>query len=416
DPEGQALTYNWNFGDGTTAIGNITQTHEYQKAGSYVATVIVTDVNGLTSQKSVTIAASSIPLPPDPNTRAPILTNKLNPTMEEQISFLYTGPNPIQTGVDVTKIVPDQLIAIRGRILDENGNPLSGVSVRSLNESHFGETLTRADGTYDFAMNAGGNFTMDFTRAGYLKAQRAGPSDPQPYNVMPEVIMKRLDPKVTTIALSAPTAQVAQGTTQTDSDGARTATVIVPANTQGHLVMPDGSTRAVISLNLRVTEFTVGENGPKQMPATLPPRSAYTYAAELSSDEGIALGAEHIQFSKPIAYYVDNFLNIPVGTAVPLGTYDYAKGYWSAQKDGVVVRFVGIENGEAKLDFGNGPATALELQQFNVTAEELRKLAEVYVAGKTLWRISLDRFSPLDLNFMGGNAQSIVKAKVPLQN
>ncbi len=418
DPENQSLSYSWNFGDGSPAVtGGLTQTHIFENAGTYTVTLTVKDSAGASSQKSVNVIAKTVELPVSPETVAPSLIGKLNPTIEEQISFLYTGPNPIQTNVDLSQVIPQRLILVRGRVLDESGQPLSGVTVRSLNEAQFGQTLSRADGYYDLAVHSGGNFTIDYSRAGFLKLQRHAPSDDQQqYNVMEDVILKKLDPKVTNVALNSNAIQVAQGSTQTDSDGTRTATLLVPSNTSAKIVMPDGSTRLVNSLNLRVTEFTVGENGQKQMPATLPPRSGYTYAVEVSADEDIALGAEHIEFSKPIPYYVDNFLNIPVGIAVPLGTYDYQKGYWSAQKDGIVLKITGITNGIAQVDFGNGSATQVELDQFLFSTEELQKLATLYPVGKTLWRITLDRFSPCDLNFMGGSNQAVADANPVPEN
>lgn len=42
DPDGNALTYNWNFGDGSTGSG-VMAAHAYAVAGNYVATLTVTD-------------------------------------------------------------------------------------------------------------------------------------------------------------------------------------------------------------------------------------------------------------------------------------------------------------------------------------------------------------------------------------
>jgi hypothetical protein len=53
-------------------------------------------------------------------------------------------------------------------------------------------------------------------------------------------------------------AQVARGNVQTDQDGPRQATVILPPGLQAALVLPDGSAQTVSSLTLRATEYTVG--------------------------------------------------------------------------------------------------------------------------------------------------------------
>src|SRR6185295_11680115 len=42
DPDGNALTYDWSFGDGSTGSGAMAA-HSYAVAGNYVATLTVTD-------------------------------------------------------------------------------------------------------------------------------------------------------------------------------------------------------------------------------------------------------------------------------------------------------------------------------------------------------------------------------------
>jgi PKD repeat protein len=64
DPQGQALTYGFDWGDGATTAASSTSsaTHSYPTAGSYTVTVTVTNTTGLTgtAQKPVAVAA---PLP-----------------------------------------------------------------------------------------------------------------------------------------------------------------------------------------------------------------------------------------------------------------------------------------------------------------------------------------------------------------
>ena len=48
DADGDALTYTWNFGDGTTGSG-VTAQHAYNEAGRHTAELIVTDASGRTS-------------------------------------------------------------------------------------------------------------------------------------------------------------------------------------------------------------------------------------------------------------------------------------------------------------------------------------------------------------------------------
>ncbi len=66
DADGDALTYSWDFGDGTTSGGFVTTTqfdHVYATVGSYTAAVTVKDPGGLSTVASTTITVEA---PPDP--------------------------------------------------------------------------------------------------------------------------------------------------------------------------------------------------------------------------------------------------------------------------------------------------------------------------------------------------------------
>ena len=49
DPDGGTVTYSWNFGDGETSTEQ-NPTHTYQSPGNYVATLVVTDDEGMSSE------------------------------------------------------------------------------------------------------------------------------------------------------------------------------------------------------------------------------------------------------------------------------------------------------------------------------------------------------------------------------
>lgn len=57
DPDGSIVGYEWNFGDGSALATGSSASHVYTTAGSYTATLKVTDSSGLSATRSLTISA-----------------------------------------------------------------------------------------------------------------------------------------------------------------------------------------------------------------------------------------------------------------------------------------------------------------------------------------------------------------------
>ncbi|MBK9516044.1 MAG: PASTA domain-containing protein [Anaeromyxobacter sp.] len=340
-------------------------------------------------------------LPPDPSTVAPPVPAGVATTLAASTAFLYEGPDPIQTGVAPGTIRPERAAVLRGALWTRAGAPLSGARVRVVGHPELGETLSRADGRYDLAVNGGGTMTVSMEAEGYLPSQRQVVAPWAGFVSVPDVVLIPLDPAVTTVASGAIALQVARGTASSDDSGTRRSTVLFPAGTSASLLMPDGTTVPAPVLHFRSTEYTVGASGPEAMPGTLPASSAYTYAVELSADEGLAGGASHVVFSTPVVHYVENFLGFPAGTAVPYGWYDRDAGLWRAGENGVVLTVLGATGGAADvaLDAGGAPADAAALAAIGIDVEERQALASLYAPGQSLWRVRMSHFSPADLNW-----------------
>jgi sugar lactone lactonase YvrE/uncharacterized membrane protein YgcG len=224
----------------------------------------------------------------------------------------------------------------------------------------------------------------------------------QDYVWLPDVVMIPMDPVVTTVAFGADSpAQMARASAQTDADGTRQAALLFPLGTSAQLVLPDGSRQPVSTLNVRATEFTVGSNGPAAMPAALPPSSAYTYCVEFSVEEAVAAGAKTITFDKCLIHYVENFLNFPIGSRVPVGFYDRERAVWVPSDNGRVIKILRIDGSLAELDV-NGDGNADNGIALGVTDTERQQLASLYAAGQTLWRVPIAHFSPWDCNWPYG--------------
>ena len=398
DPDGDPLTYAWNFGDGATKPnGSASEGHTYQTAGSFTATVTVSD-GTVTAQATLTITPSEGP--PDPSTVAPPLSQTATTDLGSGTAFLYSGSNPIQTGVTPGTITPTRAAVLRGRVFNNLGTPLAGVVVSILNLPELGQTQTRSDGWFDLAVNGGGLLTVAYAKTGYLPAQRQMNVPWQDYAVLPDVVMIPRDAQATTVDLTASAPiQVAQGSPVTDADGTRQAALLIPQGTQAWVLLPDGNTQAVSTLTLRLTEYTVGPDGPKRMPAPLPPNSAYTYAVELGADEAIAkLGGKDVLLSQPVFFYVNNFLNFPVGISVPTGYYDNSRGMWVASDSGRIIKIMSITGSLADLDT-DGDGLADNGVALGITEAERQYLASLYGAGASLWRVPVSHLSTWDCNW-----------------
>ena len=406
-----------------TATNTATSTATATNTATPTATATATATNTATPTATATEAptatatatATSGGLPPDPSDVAPPLDQTVASDIFSSTEFLYTGANPIQTGVAPGTIELRRVAVLRGRVLDRADQPLSGVAITVLDHPEFGQTLSRADGAFDLAVNGGGQLTVRYDKVGFLPVQRAINAPWADFAWLPDVVLIPFDSAVTTIDLGAATMQTARGNPVTDADGTRQATVLFPPGTGAELVLPDGSTQPLTTLDVRATEYTVGDTGPEAMPAALPPSSAYTYAVELSIDAAIAAGASEVRFSQPLPVYLENFIGAPVGSAVPAGYYDREKGQWIAAPNGRVIGVVGVTAGLADLDTDGDAVVddAATLALLGITDGERERLAQLYAAGQTLWRVPVTHFSAYDLNWPGGPPEDSIPPPPP---
>jgi hypothetical protein len=300
----------WTSSDSTVATVSSTGLVNSVAPGASDITVAF---SGLTATVHLAIT-TPVSLPP-PTIQGPTLDPTIVTPIADSIRFLYTGPNAIQTGVAPNAIADNRAAVVSGRVLDVSGAPLPGVVVTTAQHPELGQTVTRVDGRYDFVWNGGGTLHLVFAKAGYLSSDRMVTTRWNQQKPVDDVVLVAYDGAVATITAGAPSIQVAQGSSVTDTDGTRHATILFPGGTTATLVNADGTTQPASTLHVRATEFTVGANGPKAMPALLPANSGYTYCVELSVDE-----AAGVTFSNPLPVYVENFINFPVGTPVPWAT------------------------------------------------------------------------------------------------
>lgn len=369
-------------------------------AGQHTVTVIATDGVGRTTQQQSSFEVTD---PGGTPIQAPAIDPTKPTTVGNSTEFIYSGSDPVQTGMTPGVLEQKRIAVVRGVVRDRLGDPQGGVTVTVLDHPEYGETVTRSDGQVYLALNGGQTYTLNYAKDGFLPVQRQVTAPWQQWEIADDVVLVHADDQSTQVdfsqALSADV--VHQADPVTDSDGTRQATVVLPEGTEATMNMPDGSTQPLGQATIRATEFTVGQTGTDAMPATLPTTSAYTYAAEYSIDEAMAAGAESVEFSQPVLAYERNFLDFPVGVSVPVGYYNRSTGVWEPSPDGRVVKILSTSGGTAQIDvMGDGTAaTATQLDGLKITQDELAQLATLYDAGDEIWRVQLRHFSPFDFNW-----------------
>jgi beta-lactam-binding protein with PASTA domain len=381
-------------------VGNITTAnHETIPAGSVISqnpTAGTSVPQNAPVDLVLSLGPAGPTLPPDPSLVAPKLNLTVATDVYSATRFLYSGTNPIQTGVEEGTIQFQRAAVVRGKALDRQGNALPWVTITVLNHPEFGQTVSRADGMFDLAVNGGGVLVINCALAGHLGVQRQVQVPWQDYVVLPDVILVPLDPNVTAVDLNEPGIKVARGSLSSDADGVRRATLLFPEGITAGIILADGSSQPITSLNVRATEFTVGPNGPQAMPGALPPNVAYTYAVEFTVDEALALGGREVRFSAPVIHYLENFLNFPVGEVVPAGYYDRTLGQWIPSSSGKVIKILDTAGGLVLIDT-DGDDEADDL--LGISNAERAQLALLYSAGQTLWRVPIPHFTPWDENW-----------------
>ncbi|MBT6842838.1 MAG: hypothetical protein HOA17_03450 [Candidatus Melainabacteria bacterium] len=369
--------------------------------------------NSNTSSGSSSGGGSSPPpvddptVPPAPEPESLLQVPSLNPSNGDaldNISLLYNGTGAVQTGVDETAIDEVRASIIRGKVFDHDGKPMTNVLVTIHHHSEFGQTQTMKNGEYNMVVNGGIRTTMSYRATGFSDLQRTITIPSRDLWVLDDVYLTKLDSKANAIDLNVNNMQVTEASVCNDEDGERQAVLIIPPQTGVTMILPNGSSLSLESATVRATEYTVGANGQNAMPGTLPPTSGYTYALELSLDEAIAAGAAKVEFDKPLPFYVDNFLDFPVGEPVPIGYYDRDKATWVPSINGRIIKILDIVDGKAILDLTGDDieANQSELDELGISLLELFELGSRYEIGKSIWRVMIEHFTPWDCNWPAG--------------
>lgn len=112
DPDGQIVSYVWNFGNGAQGNGMFAE-HEYTTKGSFVVTLTVTDDKGASSSTKGTVFVIEPPAPPPPSGRTDKIENDL-------IIYTRTVPDTLGSAQTFTvTVVVTAKVALRALVVSE---------------------------------------------------------------------------------------------------------------------------------------------------------------------------------------------------------------------------------------------------------------------------------------------------------
>jgi len=167
-------------------------------------------------------ASPDAPWPANPIDVAPALDPSGVTGLSDAVAFLYTGDAPIQADVAPGAIVAKRVAVLRGRVLDEAGQALSGVRVDVAGRPELGWTESRTDGRYDLVVNGGEHLVLRLRLDGRVAAQRRLWVPWQDYLAVPEVRLVARSDQVAAVDLSAG-ARLVRAPEVSDASGTRRA-------------------------------------------------------------------------------------------------------------------------------------------------------------------------------------------------
>ena len=152
DPEGGALTYSWNFGDGTTST-SANPTKTYTTNGTYNVTLTVRDPDGATGNASVQIGVGNTA--PTVTINAP--ANGQLFSYGDTVPFSFTATDPEDGTINCARA---KMTYVLGH--DSHGHQITSVNGCS------GSITIPVDGEHDDAANIFAVFDAEYTDAGGL--------------------------------------------------------------------------------------------------------------------------------------------------------------------------------------------------------------------------------------------------------
>ncbi|WP_030265722.1 PQQ-dependent sugar dehydrogenase [Streptomyces violens] len=150
DADGDAITYSWDFGDGTKSTAQ-NPSHTYKKNGTYTATVTAKDPSGRTGSASVHLTVGNTA----PKVTLELPGNGQLFTFGDKVPFKVKVTDPEDGQIDCSKVTVTHIL----------GHDSHGHAVTSAKGCE-GTIQTLADGEHDANANIFGVFDAEYTDKG----------------------------------------------------------------------------------------------------------------------------------------------------------------------------------------------------------------------------------------------------------
>ena len=173
DNDGSITTYGWNFGDGATLSGNSVVSHTYQTAGTYTATLTVTDNSGLTGGASHAIQVTQSPVTSSMQSSSVKVSRKIVKSRSQCIASVTVkyGDSPVSSAMvsgewSGSVKIGKQSVIYKAKTKNKTGN--AGVTNLAgpllLNTAHGTCAFTVTDvSKRDYTYQGNGNVSASFT-------------------------------------------------------------------------------------------------------------------------------------------------------------------------------------------------------------------------------------------------------------